>query len=54
MRESSLELSVSIATPSLVDIMVFNLLIDNDKFAICFSKGISKHAATAIVRPLLT
>ena len=48
--ESSLELSVSIATPSLADIMVFSLLIDEDKLAICFSKRISKYAATAIAK----
>lgn len=51
--ELSPELSVSIATPSLADIMVFNLLIDDDKLAICFSKRISKYAATAIEKPLL-
>ncbi|CAI3700725.1 Conserved hypothetical protein [Clostridium neonatale] len=48
------ESSLSITTPSLVDIMVFNLLIELYKLLICFSKRISKYAATAIAKPLLT
>jgi hypothetical protein len=49
-----LELSLSITTPSFVDIIVFNLLIELDKLLICFSKRISKYAATAIAKPLFT
>jgi hypothetical protein len=46
--------SLLITIPSLVEIMVFNLLIELDKLIICFSKRISKYAATAIAKPLLT
>ena len=46
--ESSLDPAASITTPSFVDIMVLSLLIDVDKLLICFSKRISKYAATAI------
>lgn len=39
--------SLSITTASFVDIMVLSLLIDADKLIICFSKRISRYAATA-------
>lgn len=34
--------------------MVLSLLIELDKLLICFSKRISKYAATVIAKPLLT
>ena len=40
--ESSLDPAASITTPSLVDIIVFSLLIEPDSELICFSKRMSK------------
>ncbi|NSB40538.1 hypothetical protein B0P06_000309 [Clostridium saccharoperbutylacetonicum] len=45
-------LSLLITIPSLVEIMVFNLLIELDRLLICFSKRISKYTATATAKPL--
>ncbi|EES49322.1 hypothetical protein CLO_1080 [Clostridium botulinum E1 str. 'BoNT E Beluga'] len=44
---------VSITTPSLVDIMVFNLLIEALKEFSCFSSRISRYALTATGKPTL-
>ncbi len=49
--ELSLDLLVSITTPSLVGIMVFNLLIEVLKEFSCFSSGISRYALTATGKP---
>lgn len=51
--ESSLG-SLSITTPSLVEIMVLSLLIEPARELICFSKRISRYAATATGKPLFT
>ena len=41
--ESSFDTSLSITTPSFVDIMVLSLLIEADRPIICFSKRISNN-----------
>ncbi len=49
--ELSLDLLVSITTPSLALIMVFNLLIEALKEFSCFSSRISRYALTATGKP---